>query len=99
MPPKTPQSLPGHSPTSAPPLISVEVQQTLHAVEERQMGAPALLFFAGHRPLSFVLGQLLYAAAPLVAMAGWTGCGDWAAILSDPAGPAALEDTLQHGIE
>ncbi|MEZ4560813.1 MAG: hypothetical protein R2854_30990 [Caldilineaceae bacterium] len=33
---------------------------------------------AGHRPLAFVAGQLLYGLAPVAALFGLAGCQDWA---------------------
>lgn len=65
----------------------------------QRMGLPALLFLAGHRPLAFVIGQVLYVASPVADLAGWEGCADLAAVLSHPDGPARLEMTLEHGLQ
>lgn len=79
--------------------LPLEAESVLQAIEQREMALPALLFLASHRPLAFVLGQMLFAAAPMADLLGWAGCADWADILSDPDGPSKLEMALQHGDE
>jgi hypothetical protein len=64
---------------------------TLH---RRQLTTPALLLLAGHRPLAFVTGQLLYALAPLGLLLGWESVTDWAALLSAPDGTKRLTASL-----
>ncbi len=54
------------------------------ALQRRQLTTPVLLFIAGHRPLAFFAGQLLYLFAPLALLAGWEGVNRWAELLSDP---------------
>jgi hypothetical protein len=74
----------------------------LASVQQRGLTTPALLVLAGHRPLAFVAGQMLYAAAPLCALIGWDGASAWAAALSAPdawtRAAAALETAQSvHG--
>jgi hypothetical protein len=54
------------------------------AIARRQMSTPLLLMLAGHRPLTFVTGQMLYLFAPCAAILGWEGITEWAALLSAP---------------
>jgi hypothetical protein len=61
----------------------------------RGLATPLLLLVASHRPLAFAAGQMLHLAAPLGALAGWTGLDGWAAALSDPAAAARLEAALR----
>jgi hypothetical protein len=79
-------------------LLTPTIQQTVTALARRQLLAPALLYAAGHRPLAFAVGQGLALAAPLADLLGVDGVGDWAALLSDPAGPAALEAALHAAL-
>ena len=74
---------------------ATHVEETLKAVQKRQMVLPFLLFVAGHRPLAFVVGQLLYLAAPLATLLGQERLMGWALLLSDPDGAALLESALQ----
>ena len=70
------------------------VTPVIDALARRKLTAPALLFLAGHRPLAFATGQLLAVVAPLAALLGQSVVGDWAELLSDPAGPSQLEQLL-----
>jgi hypothetical protein len=70
------------------------VTPVIDALARRKLAAPALLFLAAHRPLAFATGQLLAVAAPFAALLGQSAIGDWAEVLSDPAGPAQLEQLL-----
>lgn len=74
-----------------------EADRLLHSIQRHEMATPVLLFLAGHRPLAFVMGQLLHVAAPMADLLGWTGCDDWATILSEPDGPSTLEQALHNG--
>jgi hypothetical protein len=58
------------------------------------MALPVLCLVAGHRPLAFVTGQLLYLVAPLAALLGQPLCGEWAALLSHPQGVKLIEEQL-----
>lgn len=69
----------------------------LQAIRQHEMSAPVLLFVASHRPLAFVLGQMLHVANPMADLLGWSGCNDWANILSEPDGLSTLEQALDHG--
>ncbi len=53
-------------------------------VRRRQIGGPLRLFVSSHRPLAFVGGQALLAAAPLLALLGWGDAERWAQRLSAP---------------
>ena len=53
-------------------------------VHRRHLTIPLLLLLAGHRPLTFFAGQLLYGIAPLCALLGWQEADAWAALLSAP---------------
>ncbi|RIK40184.1 MAG: hypothetical protein DCC55_15815 [Chloroflexi bacterium] len=68
---------------------------------------PALCFLAGHRPLAFVAGQLLYLLEPLATLAGGSGLSAWAELLSDPrrlerleriwsTQPSAVTECVEH---
>ena len=88
-------------PTAKPlPTLSAGVtEKVLQSIRQHEMTAPVLLFLASHRPLAFVLGQMLHVATPMADLLGWSGCDDWADILSDPDGLATLEQALDHGSE
>mgnify|MGYP001821890278 CR=1 FL=1 len=79
--------------------LPANTQRIVQAITERELILPSAIFLTGHRPLAFVLGQLLYVAAPMAELMGWSGCSDWANTLSDPDGPAMLEQALGHGRE
>ncbi len=88
---------------SGVPVLSMEersgptdtlVDEALAAIRQRQMVLPALLFLAGHRPLAFVLGQMLLILQPLAAIFGADGLAVWSELLSQPAGPTALTERL-----
>jgi hypothetical protein len=70
------------------------LHQLLRHVDQREMALPLLCFVAGHRPLSFLAGQILYLLEPLAGLLGQTGVRVWAALLSDPAGPGLFTQTL-----
>lgn len=70
------------------------VEETLAALRHRRMVLPAALFLAGHRPMAFIIGQMLLVLQPLAALLGGTEIGAWGRLLSHPAGPAALGDRL-----
>lgn len=57
----------------------------------RQLLTPALCFLAGHRPLAFVTGQVLYLLEPLAMLAGRAGLSAWAEMISDPQRLEQLE--------
>jgi hypothetical protein len=82
-----------------PSLLTPTIQQTVTALAQRQLLAPALLYAAGHRPLAFVAGQSLALAAPWAALLGLPAVDDWATLLSDPAGPGALETALRTALD
>ena len=82
-----------------PSLLTPTIQQTVTALARRQLLAPALLYAAGHRPVAFVAGQSLALAAPLAALLGVEAVGDWANLLSDPAGPSELETALRTALD
>lgn len=60
------------------------------------LGLPALLFVAGHQPISFVAGQALYLLDPLGKLCGTTAISDWAELLSAPGGAHLLEQYLRE---
>ena len=71
---------------------------TIHALAQRQLALPGLLFLAGHRPLAFVMGQAMYVLAPLAMTLGIADWLAWAALLSHPDGPTRLEDYVLEEI-
>ncbi len=75
------------------------IEATLSAFGQRRMVLPAVLFVAGHRPLAFVLGQVLLILQPLAALLGTDGLAAWADLLSHPNGPDALSDRLAALLE
>ena len=74
---------------------TVTPHHTADMLARHEMLTPALLLLAGHRPLAFVVGQLLYGLAPVAALFGLAGCQDWARLLSDPHGAAQLQQALE----
>ena len=70
------------------------ITQTVDVLARYELAAPALLFVASHRPLAFVAGQTLYGLAPLGALLGVGSLGEWAGLLSEPSGAAALMEAL-----
>ena len=80
-------------------LLTPTIQQSVTALARRQLLAPALLYTAGHRPLAFAAGQSLALAAPWAALLGIPAVDDWATLLSDPAGPGALETALRAALD
>ena len=70
------------------------IDTTLAAISRRRMVLPTVLFVAGHRPLAFVLGQILLILQPMAALLGSDGLAPWAHLLSHPGGPDALSDRL-----
>lgn len=77
-------------------LMTPTIRQSIAALASRQLLAPALLYLAGHRPLAFLVGQGLFLAEPVAALLGVGAASDWAALLSDPGGPAELEAALRR---
>ena len=75
-------------------LLTPALQRAISAGHRREVALPLLLFVAGHRPLAFVVGQLLYLGLPGAVVLGWPHLGDWAALLSHPHGPPLLEQAL-----
>ena len=63
-------------------------------VRRRQIGAPLRLFVSSHRPLAFVSGQALLAAAPLIGLLGWGDAERWAQWLSAPNAGDAVDAWL-----
>ncbi|HMN27549.1 MAG TPA: hypothetical protein PKE45_05280 [Caldilineaceae bacterium] len=60
----------------------------------RDLLTPALLLLTSHRPLAFVVSQLLYLLEPLAALAGQQRLQPWAELLSDPDRLAEFERLL-----
>lgn len=79
-------------------LLTPSIQKTLTAARQKEMVAPLLLFLAGHQPLSFVIGQLLYVGAPFCTPFGLESVHDWASLLSHPDGPKLLESELNSNL-
>lgn len=61
-----------------------DLARLVAAVQRRQLVTPLLLLLASHQPLTFVMGQLLYALAPLGSLLGWEYANAWAAFFSAP---------------
>jgi len=74
--------------------LPISADHLLRAIAQREMALPVLCFIAGHRPLAFVTGQLLYLVAPLAALLDQPICSEWAALLSHPQGARLLEEHL-----
>ncbi|HXF62239.1 MAG TPA: hypothetical protein VNK95_11525 [Caldilineaceae bacterium] len=74
--------------------MPVEPRTLLAAAHHRRLATPLLLFLVGHRPLAFLVGQMLYVAAPLGALLGWEDLDGWAALLSAPDATRRLESAL-----
>ena len=72
------------------------LRQMADTLAHFEMALPALMLVAGHRPLAFVAGQLLHVMSPAAALLGLPQCGQWAALLSDPAAADKLEQILAH---
>jgi hypothetical protein len=87
----------GNSRETTKPLASestVDPHGLLMTLRRRQLATPLLLILAGHRPLTFLAGQALYAAAPLGALLGWENVEGWAELLSAPDAGQQLEAAL-----
>lgn len=74
-------------------------QRMVRHIAQREMALPLLCLVAGHRPLAFVAGQILYLLEPLAAIGGQSRWQMWAALLSDPAGYDLLTETLARSTE
>jgi hypothetical protein len=66
---------------------------------QRALALPLLCFIAGHRPLAFLAGQLLYVVEPLAGLLGQQGWRSWAALLSEPGGPDLLMQVLAQSTQ
>ncbi len=78
--------------------IPTNLEHAAELLARREMVLPILLLISGHRPLAFVVGQLLYLLEPLGA---WVFPEDWsslALLLSHPHGLERLEDLLQSSL-
>ncbi|MCC6454970.1 MAG: hypothetical protein IT328_08520 [Caldilineaceae bacterium] len=75
-------------------MMPTELETFTDTLHRRQLTTPALLLLAGHRPLAFITGQLLYLLAPLGLLLGWESVTDWAALLSAPDGTQRLTARL-----
>ena len=64
----------------------------VHAITERRMMTPFLLFLASHKPLAFAMEQLLYMVEPLAGLLNVSACSELAALLSES------EDTM-HALD
>lgn len=71
-----------------------DLAQMASIIHSRQLATPLLLLLAGHRPLTFVAGQLLLALAPLCALLGWEKANEWADFLSAPNANQHLVEAL-----
>lgn len=76
-------------------LVPPSLHEAVKAMQARDGTLPLLLFLVGHRPLAFVTGQFLYVVAPVAGLLGNFEISSWAALLSHPRGPWALEYLLQ----
>jgi hypothetical protein len=63
-------------------------------IDQRDLTLPLLCFIAGHRPLAFLAGQMLYLVEPLAGLLGQGSVRAWAALFSDPAGSGLLTQAL-----
>ena len=77
--------------------MTSSVERDATASAHRQLTGPILLFLAGHQPLAFGVGQILYAVAPLLSLLNIQGITDWAALLSEPGALSQLEQMLMAG--
>lgn len=75
-------------------LLTPSIRKMLTAARQKDMAVPILLFLAGHRPLAFVTGQLLYMGVPFCTPFGLESVQEWASLLSHPDGPTLLESEL-----
>lgn len=76
--------------------MSPTIERVAQIAARHQFATPLLLFVAGHRPLAFFAGQLLYAVEPLGAIIGLPIWTHWAILLSDPAQTDQLIATLDR---
>ena len=65
------------------------------ALETREMQIPGLLFFASHRPLAFLVAQILYLVEPIAGLIGWQECAKWATILGEPEKKAVEKKAVE----
>lgn len=81
--------LPAQDKQNTPFSRSKALQLVIRQAKRWQLSLPLLLFFEAHRPLRFLIGQTLIAAAPMASLLGIDDLEVWAAVLDD-------EDTLLH---
>lgn len=79
--------------------VSTEIEpsdlaQVAVLIHSRQLATPLLLLLVGHRPLTFITGQLLLALAPMCALLGWEKADAWATFLSAPNANQQIMDAL-----
>ncbi|MCL4831319.1 MAG: hypothetical protein KJZ86_02725 [Caldilineaceae bacterium] len=79
--------------------IAPRLAPGLDFLARRRMLLPGLLFFAAHRPLSFLAGQALWLSSPLELLIPGLGLEGWAALFSHPQGGLVLEKLLAASLE
>ena len=82
------------SPTNLPDEARLAASQLTAIAQRRRLLMPLLLLLAGHQPLAFASGQLLYVGAPLAHLLGWAAVDRWAAFLSAPHAAQQLTQQL-----
>ncbi len=75
--------------------LTESAEEFLNVITRLQLGAPALLFLAGHRPLAFAAGQFLHALTPLADLLDINECSELASLLSHPDGVDMLVQALE----
>ncbi|MEM7131688.1 MAG: hypothetical protein AAF702_35570 [Chloroflexota bacterium] len=71
--------------------LAAALKSVVNVSGHRELILPLLLFVVGHRPLAFVVGQLLHMGTPSAVMMGWPHLQHWAILLSHPHGPGLVE--------
>ena len=74
--------------------MTSSVERIAAVCTRRRLTGPILLFLAGHQPLAFSVGQMLYAVAPLLSLLNIQGVTEWAALFSEPGGLSKLQQVL-----
>lgn len=77
---------------------SQTLQRLIAQAQRWRLSLPLLLFLDAHRPLRFLAGQTLVAAAPMATLLGFDELDAWAAVLEDDEALLHLRQGLEAAI-
>ncbi|GIV70623.1 hypothetical protein [Caldilinea sp.] len=78
---------------------SQALERLIAQTQRWRLSLPLLLFLDAHRPLRFLAGQTLVAAAPMASLLGFDELNAWAAVLDDEEALLQLRQTLETAIQ